>query len=363
MDHTWAMWWKKEIERKSKSLRDYITYTLLIFFIVLLIFSCFGQYVKAYLPNGGALLIFKIPEHMAKLVSFMADIMGIITGAIGISLLSLWKLREPRFTRYIKTAESIIDGLAKRGRISDNIRQSMLAVASKELTPCTDRNKKEQCEEGVLRVCCRLAEFASQSVAVEKIFDLKRFKSDLDALERIPDKETMQKFLENLRNRVHSELPYEPLANEIRKEIYRLIDFLNLKISEKDFTQRCLDFLLVLLLRRDNKIQARISKIFLDKIEAMYPTLNTEQKCYALSILQRIHNYDYEYLRKLIEDAIEKWSDEEFAKLYRNISVNEIEKTSIRKLEHELWNLRSKAAKCQDKTKIKRIDAFLDMLR
>lgn len=158
MDQKWATWWKKEIRSRSKNIIDSALYLGILSLFVLLLLCTFGLYIKTYLPHGGQVWIFEIASEDAKLISFVSEIIGLISGAIGITIIAAWKLHMPKFTRYPDAARSIVEELASKKLINAKIKQDMLNVIAKELTPCIDRRKKKQCEEGLLRSCYELSE-------------------------------------------------------------------------------------------------------------------------------------------------------------------------------------------------------------
>lgn len=152
-----ATWWQKEIEKKARKRLDYIIYLLM---VITLFSIVLFAYILTFTSEGGMLGPLEITKQNAKYALFVSNI---INGGIGIAALAaIWKLREPKFMRYQQSALKIVDMLRKEQLIDNKKEMKMLDTISKNLTPCIDPTKRNECEEGLSRVSVSLAKIAEQ---------------------------------------------------------------------------------------------------------------------------------------------------------------------------------------------------------
>jgi hypothetical protein len=130
---------------------------LLLGALALFAFAAFALYVKTYLPEGGQVLMLSISNTQALDISFASGLADLLTVTFGIGLLAAWRLRKPRFTRYLASAHLVIDQLLKSREIDEGMKETMLQIVTKELTPCSVTTGTIQCEEGLLNACYKLA--------------------------------------------------------------------------------------------------------------------------------------------------------------------------------------------------------------
>ena len=156
-DITKATWWQKEIKKRAGRLLDYFVYPL----IAITLFSIiFFAYILTFTPEGGMLGPLEITKQNAKYALLVSNM---INGGISITALAtIWKLREPKFMRYQQSALMIVEILRKEQLIDHKKERKMLDTISRNLTPCTDPTRRNECQEGLSRVSVDLAEIAEQ---------------------------------------------------------------------------------------------------------------------------------------------------------------------------------------------------------
>ena len=154
---TKVTWWQKEIRKRARKSLDYGIYPLM---ALALFFIIFSAYILTFTPEGGVLGPLEITKQDAKHILFVSNI---VNGGISITVLAaIWKLREPKFLRYQQSALSIVEILRKEQLIDNKKERKMLDTISRNLTPCTDPARRNECEEGLIRVSVDLAKIAEQ---------------------------------------------------------------------------------------------------------------------------------------------------------------------------------------------------------
>jgi len=194
----------------------------------------------------------------------------------------------------------------------------------------------------------------------EPKFDLQRFTSNLENFKAILDDETRYKLLERMRDQAIN-LPHDGLPSDIRNVIIEFLLILKDKIESEKMRPLCLSCLSIIYDRRDNVVNAKMKDLFLNRMEKICGNLTMEEKTRVLRIRQRFRNYDFEFMRKLLTDAVWKWETDEFEALYNSIEFDKLGKEAISELKKLLWKWRAEVNQRNDKEKVERIDKILDL--
>ena len=133
------------------------------------------------------------------------------------------------------------------------------------------------------------------------------------------------------------------------------------EIENEEMRKLCLNILHIINGRRDVEVNKEIKTLFKSWIEENYQDLTIEEKPNAMDILQRLNEYDPDLLKELMLESINKWSAEEFEKLYKEIEFDRLDKRHIHNFKFLLWKLRDEANEKQLKEKVERIDKLLGL--
>ena len=199
-----------------------------------------------------------------------------------------------------------------------------------------------------------------QYALVGEKFDLKRFQTNLRALEGVSDSETRCKLIERIRHQT-TDLPYDGMPHDIRKAIMDLLFVIKEEIENKKMRRLCLDILHIINGRRDIVVNAKIKELFLSWIEKNYQDLTIEEKHHATDIQQRLSKHDPKLIKELMLNSIYKWSPDEFRKLYKEIEFDHLAESHIDELKSLLWKLRDEASMKQLGEQVQRIDKLLEL--
>lgn len=191
-------------------------------------------------------------------------------------------------------------------------------------------------------------------------FDLGRFQTNLRTLEGVSDSETRYKLIERIRHQT-TDLPHDGMPHDIKKAIIELLLVLKKEVVNEKMRRLCLDILHVINGKRDNDVDTKIKELFLSWIEENYKDFTIKEKHYAMDIQQRLYNHNPKFIKELMLDSVNKWSPEEFEKLYKEIEFDRLAKSRIGELKFLLWKLRDEANKKQLKQKVQRIDKLLEL--
>jgi predicted HTH transcriptional regulator len=204
-------------------------------------------------------------------------------------------------------------------------------------------------------------------------FDLEKFKMRIDELKSIKsigDSETEN----TIRTELEDSLPYlpqndlEPWDNSLRNATLELIDLLleELKTGKKALQQKILKMLYHIAYRADKKTLERIRFNFLDLLEKLYGDLKTEKSSELIRLLQIMHYHQPKYIKKMIDDAIERWNKTDFDSRYDDIDLNAyLGRNNKRLKELRLFLLKSlaKARKAQNVDKMDRLQKLYSTIR
>jgi len=191
-------------------------------------------------------------------------------------------------------------------------------------------------------------------------FDSDRFVNDVEALGRLRDPETRLKMIERIRHQTTG-LPLDGMPREVRDAVFHFLQIMEKEVKNLKMRRLCLDILHIISRKRDSEVDGRIKELFLSWIEEHYDELSIEEKQYAIDIRQTLSLYDAGLLKSLMLDSIDKWSDEDFDKLYNQMEFYRLDGRQLKDLKMLLWKLRDEASKNELKEKVRRIDKLLEI--
>ena len=215
--------------------------------------------------------------------------------------------------------------------------------------------------------------FPSYTFTEERKFDLERFKMRLDELKSLKDidePETERTIRDELRDSL-TDLPYnhvEQWTDDLRKAVRELTDLLlkEVKAGNEDLRRRIIDMLYIISHRADKETLEKIKHDFLDMFERLYADPEVKKSSDLIRLLQILHYYEPEYIKKMIKDAIEQWSKEDFDSRYRDIEIDRYLWKDVNRLtelrSHIIKSLAT-ARKVQDMEKVERLEKLYDIIR
>jgi hypothetical protein len=228
-----------------------------------------------------------------------------------------------------------------------------IGITILKLRPIKGKNRKEK-QKTVPRVSQLKYSFLREK------FNLESFRENLKALDGLSDSDTRYIIIEKMRHQA-TDLPFDKMPHNIKEEVLRLVIILKKEIENEKMKILCLDILHIITRKRVEEINAKVKTLFLQWIEDNYQYFPITEKNYAIDILQRLYRYNPKFIKGLMLDSINKWSSEEFGKLYREIEFDRLNEIHVSDFRSVLWKLRAESNKMQLNEKVKRIDAILDL--
>lgn len=116
-----------------------------------------------------------------------------------------------------------------------------------------------------------------------------------------------------------------PWNSNIRRIVSQIFDFIegllpNASITDTETYVEWIDLLL-----KDKKTFELARKKFLDTVKKFYLSADFEYNLRVFNLLQQFHEYKKSFMKKLVDEAIDKWSDEKFSKLNGHIRFERLQ--------------------------------------
>jgi hypothetical protein len=201
---------------------------------------------------------------------------------------------------------------------------------------------------------------SAKYASVKGEFDLPRFQTNLRALDEVGDSEIRSSLIGRIRDQI-TDLPYDGMPHDMRKAIIQLLLILKKEAENEKMRRLCLDILHIITGRRDNEVNTRIKALFLSWIEENYQDFTLEEKQYSIDIRQMLYKHYPKFIKELMLDSLNKWSEEEFDALYKEIEFDRLNQEYIQEFKILLWKLANEAKKKQLEEKMKRIEKLLSL--
>jgi len=156
-------------------------------------------------------------------------------------------------------------------------------------------------------------------------FNLEYFKMRIAELGEIKEENTRRMLVEELRD-ILTNLPFDhlnPWTESLRKPVYELTDILKKEIATNDsgLRNRILDMLQIIAKRADDKTLKEIERGFLNILEELYVDTKIGKTSDLIHLLQILHHYDPDYMKKMIKDALENWDINDFTNRHNDIEI------------------------------------------
>jgi len=207
----------------------------------------------------------------------------------------------------------------------------------------------------------------------ERKFDIERFKmrlNELRSIKSLGDPETEKIIRVELRNSL-TDLPYnhiEQWTEDLRKSILELMNLLSseLKADNEDLRERSMDMLSIIVNRADKTTIEKIKSDFLDTLDRLYQNPKVKKSSDLIKLLQALHYDEPDYIKKMIEDAIEKWSKEDFDTRYHDIEMDKYlwkDVNRLRELRSYILKSLANARKTQNNEKVERLEKLYEIIR
>lgn len=176
-----------------------------------------------------------------------------------------------------------------------------------------------------------------------------------------------------LRNKLH-DLCYGPMGqarpdwnNRIRGAIKRLLEWLAEEFDDRLYQDRYLDLLSLIVIENDDETIGTAKELFLKKVEDIYhdPEFGADSRMvgdrFVLPILQRLHNHELVYMMGLVNDAFDKWTEQQFQTFNSHLELDLMDKSKgdYDKLRRYLSERQDKAGEAKDDLKARRASTLL----
>ena len=193
---------------------------------------------------------------------------------------------------------------------------------------------------------------------------------ELKKIKSIDESKTERIIRDELRDSLPG-LPYnhvEQWTDNLRKAVFELIDLLlkEFKTCNENLREKNMDMLCIIVHRADKETLEKIKHDFLDILERLYDDPKVEKSSDLIKLLQALHSYEPDYIKKMIDDAIEHWSTNVFENRYRDIEIDRYVWKDVNRLrELRLYILESLASarKKQDMIKVERLEKLYNIIR
>jgi hypothetical protein len=166
--------------------------------------------------------------------------------------------------------------------------------------------------------------FKSFAPREERKFDLEDFRIRISELGIVEEERTRKMLIEELRD-ILTNLPLnhsDAWTDDLRKPVFELLDILQKEIqTDGDLKNRILNMLSVIAYRADDKTLKKMEHDLLGILEESYAKKSMRKTSDLIHLLQVLHNYDPDYMDKMIKDALENWDINDFANRLNDIEV------------------------------------------
>ena len=207
----------------------------------------------------------------------------------------------------------------------------------------------------------------------ERKFDLSGLRMRIDefkSIKEMSESEIEKIIFDEIRNRL-PDLPideYEPWSDDLKKTIFELTDLLRKEFAmgDEERRKRIVSMLNIIVHRADTETREKIKHDFLEILENLYENPNVKKSSDLIKVLQALHDYESSYIMKMIKDAIESWTKEDFDSRYNDIEIDRYISEDVNRLkELRSYILRSLAyaSKAQDTEKVERLKKLYDRIR
>jgi hypothetical protein len=103
--------------------------------------------------------------------------------------------------------------------------------------------------------------------------------------------------------------------DEVNKLILDVIQYIPLMLSEDQYVEQYLSYLRIIINSYGKYTVPPIKKKFLVDLEKMYGDIKFETDTQVLNLLMELHEFNEDYMMKIVEDAAYQWSDNRFSGL------------------------------------------------
>jgi len=156
-------------------------------------------------------------------------------------------------------------------------------------------------------------------------FELDNFRIRISEFGAITETKTRRMLIEELRN-VLTNLPYNHIVtwtDNLRKPVFKLLELLRKEIEtdNRELKKRVLDMLHIVALRADNETLKKMENDFLSILEEYYENLKIEKTSDLIRLLQILNYYSPNYMEKMINDSLERWSMSDLDNRFNDIEI------------------------------------------
>ncbi len=160
-------------------------------------------------------------------------------------------------------------------------------------------------------------------------------------------------------------------SEEVRSRLAGFIGYaqIALRLSDPAQKERCLRWLDTIFLKADKGDRLVVKLIregCTDVIDSLYRQREFAMNPQVVDLLQRLHEYDEVYMYGLIDDALNKWTDERFRQMRSAILLSEVKvrnDAAFQRMRQRLIGVRNNAVKDSDAATLDRANQLLDPIR
>ncbi len=188
-------------------------------------------------------------------------------------------------------------------------------------------------------------------------FDLEQFKSLLEEYKNLTDDGMRQNILGEIKELGASIYAQEgkPKEHVLTTLLPTLLELYDLDTKSKG---EWLGFIRSFYVFGPEKIRQTIKSVLFDKLEAEIPRNSTKNWAY-IELIQLFHNYDPDFMVKLIDAGVDTWDDEGFRQLDNRISFYQSElhnPGALKKIRKHILDISN--ALGSDREKLRRVDVL-----
>lgn len=193
---------------------------------------------------------------------------------------------------------------------------------------------------------------------------LSRLKHYMSLLQGIDAKETRAKILVDIRDFL-TELPYGKWSSDTRNVVNQLLEAITHEMQNEHSRTKCLDILSLIVSRADQRTKSRIREMFYKELERSYERGDKTERGHCLAIMQELESYGLAFMSRVLDQAMNVDSDQEFEEVFGKIRLYRMSKADLIELQRNLVVKRNKlelSGEAGSKLKT-RVDTVLTTLR
>lgn len=157
-------------------------------------------------------------------------------------------------------------------------------------------------------------------------YDFTLFDDSFKAVQDTPEPKAKARMLDYFQPELRS-LCYDYQWDEVKDRIQKVLEYIIPKtLSNDPNVVSYLQYLAMIINRYSEHTIDVVREKWLKELETMYDDPKYETNCSFLGMLQELHAYSVDYMIKLIDHSVTRWSDARFQSLAPNIEFWELKR-------------------------------------